>query len=103
LDGWSMPLLMSEVFSSYASRIRGERARLPERRPYRDYIAWLKKQDLGLAEQYWRRALEGFISPTPLGIGDGRGVVNRTTKVERRRTRLGSETAGRVEGMGQGH
>ena len=44
---------------------------LPPPRPYRDYIAWLQRQDLSEAEAYWRRTLAGFEAPTALPIGRG--------------------------------
>jgi hypothetical protein len=73
LDGWSGPLLLKELFGLYEGACRGEAVQLPPVRPYRDYIAWLKRQDLGQAEAYWRRVLKGFRAPTPLGVDRGRG------------------------------
>jgi len=35
------------------------------RRPFRDYLAWLLRQDPYPAEEYWRRTLHG-VTPTPL-------------------------------------
>ncbi|HEX7239064.1 MAG TPA: amino acid adenylation domain-containing protein, partial [Longimicrobiaceae bacterium] len=35
---------------------------------FRDYVAWLQRQELSEAEAFWRRTLEGFTAPTPLGI-----------------------------------
>ena len=34
--------------------------------PFREYIAWLRRQDLAAAETYWRRELAGFTAATPL-------------------------------------
>ncbi len=69
LDGWSMPLLLREVFSLYAGYAQGRAAPLPPTRPYRDYITWLQGQDLATAEAFWRRTLAGFGAPTPLVVG----------------------------------
>ena len=66
LDGWSMPVVMREVLAAYAAAENKSELRLPSIRPYRDYIAWLKKQDMSVAEAYWRRALGGFHSPNSL-------------------------------------
>jgi amino acid adenylation domain-containing protein/non-ribosomal peptide synthase protein (TIGR01720 family) len=80
LDGWSLPLLLQEVFAAYAGDRRGgqgrqERQGRPARqalpRPFRDYIAWLQEQDLAAAESFWRRSLEGFASPTRIGLDRG--------------------------------
>jgi amino acid adenylation domain-containing protein len=71
LDGWSVTLLLKEVFVYYeAFRQHKELDELPRPRPYGDYIAWLQ-QDLTKAEQFWRRTLEGFITPTSLPFDSG--------------------------------
>ncbi|WP_420803558.1 amino acid adenylation domain-containing protein [Saccharothrix deserti] len=58
LDGWSVFHVLSDVLNP------GE---LPERRPFRDYVAWLVRQrDDDAAEAHWRRVLGTFDSPTPL-------------------------------------
>jgi len=68
-DGWSMPILLRELFAFYEAGRRGGTVQLEPVRPYRDYIAWLAGQDLGAAEAFWRRSLAGFTAPTPLTIG----------------------------------
>jgi amino acid adenylation domain-containing protein/non-ribosomal peptide synthase protein (TIGR01720 family) len=67
LDGWSVPLVLAEVFAAYKALPRGETPRLPERRPFADYVRWLREQDLGIAERFWRRRLAGFRSATNAG------------------------------------
>ncbi|HEV7669607.1 MAG TPA: condensation domain-containing protein, partial [Thermoanaerobaculia bacterium] len=67
LDGWSVSLLIAEIFACYGSLAQGEDFHLAQPRPYRDYIEWLQRQDLMAAERFWREALAGFGSPTPLG------------------------------------
>ncbi|HEY52373.1 MAG TPA: AMP-binding protein, partial [Caldilineae bacterium] len=68
MDGWSIPLLLKEVFAFYAAYLRGEELQLPKPRPYRDYIVWLKRQDMEAAERYWREKMAGFTEPTPLTV-----------------------------------
>ncbi|MEP7339008.1 MAG: amino acid adenylation domain-containing protein, partial [Acidobacteriota bacterium] len=67
LDGWSVALVLREVFQLYQALCDGIRFELEERRPFRDYIAWLHQQDAKLAEAYWRERLRGFAAQTPLG------------------------------------
>ena len=55
---------------------------LGEARPYRDYIAWLQRQDPRGAERFWREALAGFAAPDAAaeergGRGRGGGGVRR--------------------------
>ncbi|HEX6289377.1 MAG TPA: amino acid adenylation domain-containing protein, partial [Herpetosiphonaceae bacterium] len=68
LDGWSVPLVLREVFAAYAALRHGQRLELARPWPYRDYIAWLHRQDLARAETFWRHLLRGFCVPTPLGV-----------------------------------
>jgi acyl carrier protein len=67
IDGWSKDVLLKEVFSSYQAFSRGQDLELEPSRPYRDYIAWLRQQDPSQAETFWRKTLQGFRKPTPLG------------------------------------
>jgi amino acid adenylation domain-containing protein len=67
LDGWSMQLLLKEVFTFYRSFSDGEELPRTPVRQYRDYIAWLQRQSLAAAEAYWRKTLEGFTTPTLIG------------------------------------
>ncbi|MEE8586119.1 MAG: non-ribosomal peptide synthase/polyketide synthase, partial [Acidobacteriota bacterium] len=68
LDGWSLSLILKEVFTLYDAFREGQEPSLPPTRPYHDYIAWLLRQDLPQAEAFWRRALQGFEIPTPLSL-----------------------------------
>jgi amino acid adenylation domain-containing protein/non-ribosomal peptide synthase protein (TIGR01720 family) len=64
LDGWSLSLVLRDVVGGYLARVRGRPPALPARPPYRDYIAWLARQDLGHAEAFWRADLGDFETPT---------------------------------------
>jgi alpha-ketoglutarate-dependent taurine dioxygenase len=68
LDGWSLPILFKEVFAFYEAFRQGADLQLEKGRPYRDYIAWLQRQDMAEAERFWRAELKGFATPTPLWI-----------------------------------
>ncbi len=72
LGGWSTALILKEVFSFYHTFSQGRDLQLEPARPYRDYIAWLRQQDLAAAETYWRDILRGFTSPTVVGINQRR-------------------------------
>ncbi|HWS56837.1 MAG TPA: condensation domain-containing protein, partial [Pyrinomonadaceae bacterium] len=69
VDGWSCPLLLRECLTLYESLRRGEPSPLPRSRPYRDYIEWLRRQDLAAAERHWRELLKGFTAPTRVARG----------------------------------
>jgi NRPS condensation-like uncharacterized protein len=52
LDGWSMPVLFTDLLASYGARAAGRVPELPPARPYRDYIAWLERRDRAGAEVF---------------------------------------------------
>ncbi|MEU0134999.1 amino acid adenylation domain-containing protein [Streptomyces sp. NPDC006296] len=64
LDGWSMPLLVRELFALYAHH--GDDRALPRVTPYRNYLAWLAGQDRAAALDRWRTVLAGIEAPTLL-------------------------------------
>ena len=66
LDAWCLNILLNEFFSIYEALSQGQSVNLEPSRPYQDYIAWLKQQNLSETETFWRQVLQGFRSPTPL-------------------------------------
>ncbi|WP_405559512.1 amino acid adenylation domain-containing protein [Streptomyces sp. NBC_01180] len=67
LDGWSMPLVLRDLFELYARG--GDASQLPAVVPYSDYLRWLVRQDRDVAAQAWRTALEGLDAPTLVAPG----------------------------------
>jgi len=90
LDGWSLPVLMAEVFAAYYGQ------RLPAAVPYRRFLGWLADRDLAAARAAWREALHGFQAPTlvdPSGrVGPGPRSV-ASIRVSGQTTRALSELA----------
>ncbi|MBE2201320.1 MAG: hypothetical protein IAE79_22090 [Anaerolinea sp.] len=81
LDGWCLSLIFKELFAFYEAFGRGEALALPPTRPYKDYIAWLQKQDLAAAKQFWQQTLKEAKVRVPLrgdGVSDGYGSRQMT-------------------------
>jgi amino acid adenylation domain-containing protein/non-ribosomal peptide synthase protein (TIGR01720 family) len=97
LDGWSLPLVVREAFTLYEAYANGREARLERGRPFGDYIAWLAKQDLGKAEAFWRKQLEGFAAPTPFRVE--RGDVGAEDGFEERTLLLGEPESAALQGF----
>lgn len=78
LDGWSMYLVLSEVFETYEQLGRGKSPSLVERPPFRSYVAWTRQSDTEGAKAYWRRRMAGA-RPAPLLVGrpEADGVAER--------------------------
>ena len=64
LDGWSMARLSAEIFDLYRALQAGGEPPAAPAAPYRDYIAWIERQDRAECEAYWRRTLAGVARPT---------------------------------------
>jgi amino acid adenylation domain-containing protein len=62
LDGWSVPVLLRELFTLYAAG--GDPTALRTARPFRDYLAWLAGQSPEAAKASWHTALAGLAGPT---------------------------------------
>nr|ALK27916.1 non-ribosomal peptide synthase [Streptomyces sp. DSM 11171] len=61
LDGWSLPILMRELWTCYEAG--GSAEGLPAVTPYRDYLTWLAGQDKEAAREAWRHSLAGADEP----------------------------------------
>ncbi|MGV0607792.1 amino acid adenylation domain-containing protein, partial [Mycolicibacterium sp. XJ1904] len=70
LDGWSLPILLQEIFAGYHGM------RLPTPAPYRSFITWLADRDLETAYAAWRGMFAGFDTPT-LVSPKGRSGIGR--------------------------
>ncbi|HEX6912007.1 MAG TPA: amino acid adenylation domain-containing protein, partial [Longimicrobium sp.] len=67
-DGWSLPIVLNDFAAIYHGLLAGAPPRLRPVRPFRDYIAWLNRQDAAAAERYWTARLAGIAEPTPLPL-----------------------------------
>ncbi|WP_216311791.1 non-ribosomal peptide synthetase [Streptomyces nanshensis] len=67
LDGWSMPLLVRELFAAYALHTgSGTAAALPAVTPYREHLAVLARLDAGAARTAWQETLADVGAATRL-------------------------------------
>ncbi|MBZ6172309.1 amino acid adenylation domain-containing protein [Streptomyces olivaceus] len=67
VDGWSVPILLDELFALYAT---GEAPRgTPPR--FADHLAWLARQDRPAARAAWASALSGVTGPTEVAPSAG--------------------------------
>ncbi|MER1157270.1 condensation domain-containing protein, partial [Pseudomonas aeruginosa] len=64
IDAWCRGLLMNDFFEIYGALGEGRPANLPTPPRYRDYIAWLQRQDLEQSRRWWSESLRGFERPT---------------------------------------
>ncbi|MFQ6349024.1 non-ribosomal peptide synthetase [Pseudomonas sp. R11F] len=66
IDAWCRSLLMNDFFEIYMALGEHRDAQLATPPRYRDYIAWLQRQNLNQARQWWQQNLQGFERTTPI-------------------------------------
>ncbi len=95
-DGWSLPILLKEVFAFYEANIRKQEFDLPRKRPYRDYILWLQKQDMQKAKRFWKELLQDFSAPNAIPLVNF-AIDSEANKIYRKETlHLNQETADKL-------
>ena len=94
MDGWSAPVLVSELLAAYAAG--GSADALPRPTPYREYLALLARQDHAAALAAWRQALEGLEEGTRLAPRD---ASRREAVPEQITLTLGAEQSAALEAL----
>ncbi len=76
LDGWSMPILVRELFALHAGQP------LPPAPAYRDFLDWLATRDQHAADTAWRTVLSTVDGSTLVGGPGRRGSVAARLRTE---------------------
>ncbi|RKH17583.1 condensation domain-containing protein, partial [Corallococcus sp. CA031C] len=102
MDGWSIGLMLNALFARNDELLAGQQhaTRQP---PFRDYIEWLQKQPQERAEAWWRQALEGFTTPTPLPAAKPVPAGSPSRKKDRRKLFLSQEDSAALQGFARQH
>jgi hypothetical protein len=77
LDGWSLPILLQEIFAGYYQK------RLPAAGSYRRFVTWLAERDRDAAHAAWREVLADLDTPTLVGPPDRLGLGARGSETDR--------------------
>ncbi|MDP6151442.1 MAG: amino acid adenylation domain-containing protein [Gammaproteobacteria bacterium] len=102
IDGWSVPLVLKEVFAVYDAERNERTIELAPPRPFSDYIAWLGSQDTAGAESFWRGLLTGFSAPTALpGARVQQLSLTSTPEYEEMLTRVPAKTVASLRRLAQ--
>ncbi|WP_243788723.1 non-ribosomal peptide synthetase [Saccharopolyspora gloriosae] len=65
IDGWSMPILIRDLFALYAAEP------LPDPVPYRAFLEWMSEQDSTARDSAWRKLLSDVDEPTLVAAPGG--------------------------------
>lgn len=104
LDGWSVSLLLKEVFTLYKSSCESQNIKLEESYPFRNYIEWLQQQDLSKAEVFWRQTLKGFTKPKSLLIDRTPGaLLKQATNYKEQKIYLSASTTATLQSLARQH
>src|ERR1700742_3761255 len=74
MDGWSLPILLGEIFASYYGQW------LPAPAPYRSFVTWLTGRDRVAAQAAWSEVLDGFDTPSLVGPPDRLALGGRVVE-----------------------
>jgi amino acid adenylation domain-containing protein/non-ribosomal peptide synthase protein (TIGR01720 family) len=106
MDGWSQSLLLKELFTAYAEVVSGREpapVRTGRAGSYRDYIAWLQRQDMAAAESFWRQALAGLTAPALLAGGGRTAAPSGFRGSRRRQAHLPAAATAALREVGRRH
>ncbi|MEW9711499.1 amino acid adenylation domain-containing protein [Paenibacillus sp. SI92] len=104
LDGWSLSLIIREIFTYYEALREKKHMDVELPQPYQDYIAWLQQQDMSKAEQYWREHLQGFRAPTSFGVDKLEKMAERgKDEYHEQLFRLSAESTTAIQSLARNH
>lgn len=66
MDGWSLPIIIRNVFDHYDALQNGSIQPAIPIKPYANFIKWLGAQDDAAAKEWWTTYMAGFHHPTLL-------------------------------------
>ena len=97
LDGWSLGVLLSEVAASYEALRDGRTAELPAPPDFWRFVRHERSQDTQPLESFWKQALRGFTSPTPLPHSEHVAAGRAEPSYAQRRTRLDASESSELQ------
>jgi amino acid adenylation domain-containing protein/non-ribosomal peptide synthase protein (TIGR01720 family) len=104
LDEWCISPLLMDFLAHYEACAQGLACKAEKPRPYRDYIAWLQKQDVEVAQTFWRDYLRGFSTPTPLAYDrPPEGLADQNEDAADYCVHLDAETTAALISLAQRH
>ncbi|MEU3741534.1 amino acid adenylation domain-containing protein [Streptomyces sp. NPDC032198] len=99
MDGWSAPVLLNELAEIYAAG--GDASGLRPATSYREYLAWLSRQDKEAARAAWKAELAGADEPTQV-VGPA-NPARADTPPKKRSAHLAGETTEALAALARAH
>ncbi len=98
LDGWSLPLIFTDVIGFYKAQQQGQRLNWPQPPAYGNFIHWLNTQSSTTAQAFWYSTLQGLSEATSLGLTDPTPAISDYQVLE---TTISEEIYLRLVGFAQ--
>ena len=92
LDGWAKSLILHEVYVYYRAFVANSIPKLAPNPRYQDYIDWLQRQDISLAEKHWKTILSDFTTPNLIGTHHSRERLTHDDIIYHQKTQTLSQT-----------
>lgn len=89
VDGWCSILLLDEMLERYRALLDSVPPVLVARRPFRDHLAWLARQDRDASGAYWEQALDGLDGAglaIPAPVADEDATLTQAIALDREET-----------------
>ncbi len=75
-DGWSNGIILKEFFNAYRASAKGEILTPPVKSGFKEFVKWIKRQDIAKQEKFWESFLKEF-DPQPGGPAYKKRKKNR--------------------------
>jgi hypothetical protein len=103
VDGWSSPLVIKEVIELYTAYSQCQNIDLGKGSIFRDYIAWLRRQDSSQAEVFWRRMLKGLKTSTLLNNLYVDNLYNPEERYDEPQIKISKATTAKLQSIARQH
>ncbi|MDY7994261.1 amino acid adenylation domain-containing protein [Paenibacillus polymyxa] len=91
MDGWCVPIVVSEIFNQYFAHIEGRIAQVSKNSSYRDYIEWLNSKSQEEALTYWKEYLKDYEGQATLPSLKMREIKGEKPSLNNKTFNLGKE------------
>ena len=103
LDGWSLPLLLTDLIELYEAFCRNQNIPPISGSCFGNYIEWLQQQDASKAEEFWREQLDGVKEPTYLTNLNSSSLSDLEERYEDLQISLSATTTQHLEILAKQH
>ena len=103
LDGWSTALVFQDVVQLYKGLCQSQDHSLAPCRPFKDYITWLRKQNLSKAEVFWRQMLSTVQAPTSLTNLEAENLSSQEERYDEQQIKLSVATTAALQSLARQH